>query len=996
MSDVEAAAALPGPAVAGASSSIGTPVPGGSPMALPAPTAKAASAPAGVATAPPPGLAVVAACWLVQQLPALPPWGWALALLLGGLALAFLLVWRSGALVHWRVWVLWGAVAVAAGAWAMLRGADHLAERLPSALEGVDLQVVGVVEDLPQSGDRGLRFRFRIEQCRWAQGHCPADRSVRLSWYSGPRVWGGGAAPAGGPARASPTPPTDARAGLPEVRPGERWAFAVRLRRPHALLNPFLFDAEMRALQEGISALGYVRAVKGSEPSRRLDDFVPGPGALIERARFHIRDRLQLALQGRDPDAAGVLVALTVGDQAAIGPAWWAVFNRTGVGHLMSISGLHITMLAALGALLAGRLWKSPALARRMHPRPLPARCPTPYARWAFGVLLAFAYAALAGWEIPAQRTCWMLAVAGVALLSGRARSPVAVLSTAAAIVCIFDPWAPLAAGFWLSFAAVGSIIWYGSARGGRRASEPAAQTPAHAADEDAAEEPQPSAARCLWSRLQPGLHEALRTQWAATLVLIPLGVLFFSSVSLVSPLANAVAIPLVSGVITPLAMLGTVLALVWAPLGAVLLAPVAWLTAGLLAALAWLDAVSVSALPVAQPHPIALLLAALACALLLAPVRFGGRWLAGLGLCPLLLGGPTQLAPSELRVTALDVGQGTAVLVETAQGRLLYDTGPALDEAFNAGDRVILPWLRARGIDRLQALVVSHEDLDHVGGAMAVLEGLRVDWVGSSLAPEHPLRQAASEHRVCLRGGQWRWGEVQFDWLHPGVEPIRGARSASNARSCVLRVRSAAGTVLLAGDIESGQERQMLAVLGPEALRAQVLLAPHHGSRTSSSEAFLDAVAPTHALFQVGYRNRYRHPNAQVLQRYEARGIQVLRSDAHAAVELRLREGAPIEVLRQRVDQPRYWRVLLEDAPAAPAEAAAPAANAAAAQTANAAAGPPTAPSSPRRSSRPRRVPAARRLNTGTPPVRRSVRASRTPTTAASRRAVPRGPRRC
>ncbi|HWS74043.1 MAG TPA: ComEC/Rec2 family competence protein, partial [Quisquiliibacterium sp.] len=534
-------------------------------------------------------------------------------------------------------------------------------------------------------------------------------------------------------------------------------------------------------------------------------------------------------------------------DQAAIPAPWWELFNRTGIGHLMSISGLHITMLAALGGALAGRIWKSRALAARMHPAPLPARWPAPYARWTIGLVVAFGYAALAGWGIPAQRTCWMIAAAGLALLCGRARSPVAVLSTAAAIVCVLDPWAPLAAGFWLSFAAVASIIWYGSARGaadrpvparaagaGAPTSAPAAPgvpeslgsppsigspvslgSPASPGLPDPAGKPMEAARESRvagWrQRAHRALAEALRSQFAATLVLVPLGVVFFSAVSLVSPVANAFAIPLVSGVITPLALAGAALATIHEPLGAWPLSLAAWLTGGLLDALKWLDSGGVSALVLARPGAPALLLAALACALVLTPARLPGRWLAAMGLCPLLVASADRPGPGEIRLTALDVGQGTAVVVETAQGRLLYDTGPALGSDSEAGSRVILPWLRARGIDRLEAVVVSHEDLDHSGGALAVLRGLKVDWVSTSMPAGHPIVVAASRHYPCRRGERWEWGDVRFEWLHPGAEPVRASRSPTNARSCVLRVESPAGALLLTGDIEAAQERDLL-----------------------------------------------------------------------------------------------------------------------------------------------------------------------------------------
>ena len=383
-----------------------------------------------------PGAIVIAICWAVQQLPVLPGRTASLVLLASGLAL--MPAGRPGVVL---------GTALAAAGWATLRAEQRLDERLPPSLEGRDLTVLGVVSQLPQPFERGLRFKFQIERCLAPADACPGPVAVRVSWYRG--FGRDGAEPA-------------------VVRAGERWLLNLRLRRPHATLNPGLFDAELRALEDGIAANGHVRKGSGENANRRIDALVPSPGVLVERLRETLRDRMSRALSDWPQEVRGVLIALVIGDQAAIPGRWWEVFNRTGIGHLMSISGLHITMLAALGAGFAGRLWKSGWLAARMSRRPLASVLPAQYARWVFGLGVAFGYSALAGWGIPAQRTCWMLAIAGLALLGGRARSPVAVLSTAGAVVCVLDPWAPLAAGFWLSFAAVAAIILYGSARGRR------------------------------------------------------------------------------------------------------------------------------------------------------------------------------------------------------------------------------------------------------------------------------------------------------------------------------------------------------------------------------------------------------------------------------------------------------------------------------------------------------------------------------------------------
>lgn len=812
----------------------------------------------------PPGLGVVLACWGTQQLPALPAGDVETWLALCG---ALLLAATLLPLRRQRLGERFGpvlAAALLASGWALSCAREGVSARLDPEIEGRTLRVVGVVADMPQFGAQGARFAFRIESCAGEVPACPEGRLVRLAWQL----------PAEG---ARPVP-------------GQRWRFEIRLKRPHALLNPGLFDAELRALEEGIVATGGVRVGKSAPAPELETGFVAGFATIVAWCRDRLRDAMLRALPADAGVAGGVLVALAVGDQGAIPSEWWARFNRTGVGHLMSISGLHITMLAALGGGLAGRLWSSRGLAARMR-RPLPGRIPTPYVRWAAGIAFGFGYALLAGWGIPAQRTCWMLAAAGLALLSGRARSTIAVLSTAGAVVCVLDPWAPMAAGFWLSFAAVGAIIWHGSARGGRGAVDRSGRV----------------------ARLRATLHEALRSQVAATVSLLPLGAIFFASVSLVGPIANAFAIPLVSAVVTPLALAGAVFAPLSTTLGGLPLTLGAWLTDALLWGLRLLDLGYLSAPTVGTPGPIALALAVVGCAIVLAPVPLPGRRLALFALAPMLLAPPARPGDDELWLTALDIGQGTAVLVETSAGRLLYDTGPAMGPAGDAGGRVIAPYLRARGIPRLEAMVVSHEDADHAGGALSVLQEIDTAWVASSLPAGHPIVATANTHSPCRRGESWHWGRVRFDWLHPGDDDPVPKRSPTNARSCVLRIDSPAGTALLAGDIEAPQERRLAALVGEDALRADLLLVPHHGSKTSSTEAFLDAVRPRLAVFQVGYRNRYRHPHPAVMQRYVDRGIRVLRSDAHAAIEVRMREGEAPRVWRQRVDAPRYWRIRLD-----------------------------------------------------------------------------------
>ncbi|RPH62153.1 MAG: DNA internalization-related competence protein ComEC/Rec2, partial [Burkholderiales bacterium] len=738
---------------------------------------------------------IVVAALLVHRLEALPGPRVAASMLAVGL-LALACAHRPDRHA-WRLL----AICIAMTGWTVGVAERGLAERLDAAQERRDFVVVGRIASMPIAADRGTRFAFDIERCAPASGDCPGRRRVRLTWQSF-------ADPADqrAKARAQPTAP----------RPGERWRLNVRLKRPHALHNPGVFDAELRALEEGVAATGYVRAPRrGAIPNERLgrDDWTPG--TVFEAARALLRDAMQVALRDTRQDVAGVLIALVVGDQAAIPSRWWEIFNKTGVGHLMSISGLHITMLAGLSVLLARRALRTRVVARTG----VLLRWPANRIAWLFGVATAFLYAALAGWGIPAQRTCWMLAVAGVSLSSGRSRSIVHVLALAAGVVTVLDPWAPLAAGFWLSFASVAAITLYASA-GRPRVSPLAAATTGT------------SASRLR--RVRSVLVEAARTQWAATLALVPLGALFFSSVSLIGPLANAFAIPLVSGLITPLAMLATALLPLLPGFGAALLSVAALATGGMLDLLEPLADSRFSIAVLAQPGGVALALAAVAVALARWPARLPARRAALAGLLP--LAAPVAGLPDAgaLRVTAFDVGQGMAVLVETPERRLLYDTGPLYGGDSEAGARVIVPWLRARGIDRLDAVVISHLDSDHSGGAASLLRNLRIDWIAGSLPSGHPVREAGRPFHDCRRGHSWRWGEVAFEFLHPGASPVRGAKSPTNASSCVLRIVSPAARVLLTGDIEAGQERALVERYGAQGLRADLMLAPHHGSATS------------------------------------------------------------------------------------------------------------------------------------------------------------------
>ena len=773
-------------------------------------------------------IAFAAGVWLLQTQARLPAAG-TNAWLAGAAAALAVAVWAIRRRAPRAAAALAVAAAFAAGfGYAALRAEWRLADALSADLEGRDVEVVGVMAGLPQSFERGLRFDFEVEQ---AVAGIP--RRLQLAWYRGWR--------------------DEEFHRFREVHAGERWRLTVRLKRPHGSLNPGGFDYEGWLFERGIRATGYVRS---AQPNERLDPLVRRPGLLVERLRESIRTRF-LELLPEDGHA-GVLVALAVGDQRAIDPARWEIFNRTGTTHLMSISGLHVTMVAGLVAWLASALWRRvPALALRL---------PAGQAGIAAGWVAAFGYSLLAGFAVPAQRTLYMLSVVALALWLRRTTAPSRVLLLALVLVLAIDPWAVISAGFWLSFGAVAVLFLAGA------------------------------------GRIRPGnwLARWGRAQWAVTLGMIPALLALFHRFSLVSPLANAVAIPVVSLVVTPLTLVAA--AIPWSPP----LELAHWIVAllmDLLEAMAgWGGAMW------QQPAPPAWAVAAGIGGVvwLLLPRGFPSRWVGAVLLLPLVTAAPQRPESGDLRLTVLDVGQGLAVHVQTRGHDLLYDAGPRYAADSDAGSRVVLPYLRALGVARLDGLIVSHLDNDHAGGAQAVVDGLSVGWLSSSLPEDHPLRVAGPEQRRCAAGQRWDWDGVAFTILHPEKADYAQAQRAGNDMSCVLRIQpEAGGAVLLAGDIEAAAEERLAREGAP--LRASIVVAPHHGSRGSSSPAFVESVAPGTVVYSTAYRSRFRHPHPEVEARYAQAGAAALRTDRDGALAF-LIGPAETQVVRERERLARYW----------------------------------------------------------------------------------------
>ncbi len=811
-------------------------------------------------------------------------WPWAVAAWMAGIALQLqqpdlLSAWAyAAAFVPGMGLLLWGrivpvrAIGLGAIGWA-LTGWHAIAMHhpIPSALEGQNLDVVGRVQSMVQRQDVGLRFRFVVEQAQLQGQPVPLHGPVYLGWYA---------------ASAREGDPLDLSA-RPVLQPGERWRFRVRLKAPHGHINPGGFDYELWLWEQGIRATGYVRQGRGDPPPERLGATAAHP---VEWARQQVRDRLLAHLPegGAMASVAGILAALVTGDQAAIERNDWDVFRATGVSHLMSISGVHVTMLGWLVAGLATRLWRRSALWGWRGPLHWPA----PTVGALLGLAVAAGYALFSGWGVPAQRTVLMLAVVTVLRLSARDWHWRQVWALAAVVVATLDPWALLHPGFWLSFVAVGVLL---ATDQPPRASTPPA--PPTGVGRTEADEERTSVVRgaMLVHLLLSGLGHArslLREQALITLALLPLSLLFFGQFAVVGLLANLLAIPWVTVVVTPLALLGVLLPWAW-DLAAWCLQPlVAWL--GLLAQ--WRGASVSLAVP---PWPLAVV-ALMGAGLLVLRGPWSWRLMGWPLLLPVLLWQPARPAAGQGELLAADVGQGNAVLVRTARHTLLYDAGPRYSPESDAGHRVLVPLLAHLG-ERLDLLVLSHRDQDHIGGAQAVL-GMQPDArLLSSLPPGHALT-VGRQAEVCAAGQSWVWDGVRFEVLHPlpGADLLHGA---SNALSCVLRIESAGASALLAGDIGVAQERELLARgLSP----VDWLLVPHHGSKTSSSQAFVQALQPRLALVQAGWRNRFGHPAPEVVVRYRAQAVALL--DSARCGALRWHSQTPAQWQCERETGRRYW----------------------------------------------------------------------------------------
>lgn len=621
--------------------------------------------------------------------------------------------------------------------------------------------------------------------------------------------------------------------GKKEWASGSIWKVNINLRVPVGVVNPVGFNMEAWHMSEGFGAIGNIK--KGREFIGRTNDLTAQLGRLREGISWRI-DRV-----GKDyPRGSSLLAALTIGKQNGISSADWQAFRATGIMHLVSISGLHVTMVALFMAWLSVQIMRV-FPPRRVYPKTV---------MLIVGVLAALSYALLAGFSVPTQRSVFMLATAALMIGSRQYFTPWQIWMGSLSVVLLIDPFAVLGVGFWLSFGLVASLIWVGSNR-----------------------------RRALKNKWLLGL----KAQGAATVAsVVPLG-LFFGQLPVLSPVVNTVAIPWVSWVLTPLSLVALVL-----PFDQ-LLALACWLCELSLEALD-------KALPFAWIYPVSnvpwllLGLALVATILILAPKGLPFKGISILVLILFVGYQSKRLSENEVRITVLDVGQGLSLLMQTKTHALLFDTGAG------SGDRIVVPVLRSKGVTELSAVVVSHNDADHDQGLPEVLQGLPVAQILAGQDEKYPSIPV----KHCQDGVSWNWDGVIFEWL----TPIKFAKE-DNDSSCVLRVLAGKEAFLVTGDLSKKGEKILIDSYH-NSLQSQILVLGHHGSKTSTSNLFLQSVAPAHVIVSAGFANRYGHPHSVVLARAKSQA-QVWRTDKQGSIVIQMGKGIKIE---QEVTSKPFWQL--------------------------------------------------------------------------------------
>jgi competence protein ComEC len=630
-----------------------------------------------------------------------------------------------------------------------------------------------------------------------------------------------------------------------KINADERWQLTVRLKQAHGMMNPGAFDYEGWLFQQHIGGTGYVRTHQNNKRLALASPFS------VDALRQSLIERIELHFA--DSHNLGLLQALTTGIRHNISDEQWQVLRLSGTSHLLAISGLHIGLAAAIGFFCFKWLWS-----RRAHNLLL---LPSKEAGAIGGFITALFYAAMAGFSIPSQRALIMVATLMLTLLIRRPTAISSILAVSLFVILLLDPLAILSVGFCLSFSAVAIILFISQNR-----------------------------------------FPSPRWQWAKIHTLIafgltPLLLLFFMQTSVIAPIANFVAVPVVSLLVVPLLLLGSLFLWLFGPVGIVL-----FQCADFLLGLLWPLLEFLATLPFSHWSSPTLptlywLSIMLGTVLLLTPRRFPAKWLGLFGLMPLVLYSPAKPDNNEFWFSLLDVGQGLSAIIQTKNHTLVFDAGPKFSDSFNTGTAVVFPFLQQQGINHIDTLIISHGDNDHIGGALSLVDEVATNTILSSV----PELLPAAKH--CIAGKSWQWDGVTFSLLHPNAND----QGSENNLSCVLKVSTVDKSVLLTGDIEAQTERLLIERYG-ENLASTLIVVPHHGSKTSSSNAFIHAVNPEIVLFPVGYRNHYGFPKDDIVNRYNTKNRMLFDSAQYGSIQYRFGPKTVSEPILWRQQAKRIW----------------------------------------------------------------------------------------
>ncbi len=629
--------------------------------------------------------------------------------------------------------------------------------------------------------------------------------------------------------------------------PGETWLLIAKLKRPYSFMNPGGFDYETWMMRQGIKATGYVKESKTNQKLKESN------GYLIQRLRYKLSQEIKNKI---DKPLLGLVLALSLGDRSQLYTNQWQVLTHTGTNHLIAISGLHLGLIAGLIYFLSKTIWRQFYFATQAIPAPIIAS--------ALAFVGAFIYAALAGFSLPTQRALIMIAVFLLGLLSSRRLLVSNVVCVAVVLILLLDPFSILAADFWLSFTAVILILYI---------------------------------TRYRYSN-QSRLRRWLQLQCLLSFALSPFLIFWFKQFPLYSIFANLIAIPTIGFIIVPLVLLAMILLLPFPRAAEFIYGLVDRISNLQWSFLDLLSQQHSAIIPVASTNKVSLIIAIIGILILLMPKGLPGRWLGLVFLLPLLFPIASNLNQGEFDFSLLDVGQGLSAVIQTRQNTLVYDAGARFSERFNIGDAVIKPYLRNQGVTELSLLMISHGDNDHIGGANSIIEQFKIDRVLSSV----PKKISISTDEHCHAGQKWLWDGVEFEVLHPSI----GSGFTGNNASCVLKVSSQHGSVLLTGDIEQAAEKSLINNM-PEQIKVDILLAPHHGSKTSSSNEFIATIAPEYAVISAGYRNRFGFPKQDIMSRYEAHGVETLITFMTGEISMKF-SAAGLVIEQFRSKNRRFW----------------------------------------------------------------------------------------